>query len=92
MSAQPAPPLTSPIPNPSLCDLRPGPMPQFHICARWLLKIVIWFRVDLPPVVKMITLDEATYELVLNQYFITRRVFDTMGINEFRLWNRSSMC
>ncbi|RDX47945.1 hypothetical protein OH76DRAFT_1484381 [Lentinus brumalis] len=77
--------------HPSVSDLRNGPLPKFHICARWLLKIVIWFRVDLPPVVKMITLDEATDDLRLKDYFITRRVFDTTGISEFRMWSRSSM-
>lgn len=39
----------------------------------------------------MITLDDATRDIVLGQYFITRRVFDATGIYEFRLWNRSTM-
>ena len=39
----------------------------------------------------MITLDDATYDIVLGQYFITQRVFDVTGIYEFCLWNRSMM-
>ena len=39
----------------------------------------------------MLTLDDATREIVPNHYFILRRIFDATGMYEFRLWNRSSM-
>ena len=31
---------------PSLRDQANGPAPKFHICATWMLKIAIWFRVS----------------------------------------------
>ena len=33
-------------------------------------------QTDFPPVFKMITLDEASGDIVLTHYFIVRRVFD----------------
>ena len=37
----------------------------------------------------MITLDEASGDIVLTNYFIVRRVFDFSGVNEVRIWDRA---
>ncbi len=43
---------------------------------------------EMPPVFKMITVEDAHGKLFLINYWITRRLFERMGVQEFRVWDR----
>ena len=43
---------------------------------------------EMPPVLKMITVDEPSGKLFLNNYWIIRRVFQQVSVDEFRVWDR----
>ncbi|KAI1786250.1 hypothetical protein LXA43DRAFT_1099397 [Ganoderma leucocontextum] len=75
---------------PSLANLADGPLPVFNQATQWMLTVKIWYNDELPPVTKMITLDERRCEIVLAMYHIVRRVFDCTQVYEFRIWNPST--
>ncbi|PIL28438.1 hypothetical protein GSI_08472 [Ganoderma sinense ZZ0214-1] len=72
---------------PSLANLADGPLPVFNQATQWMLMVKIWYDDDLPPATKMITLDQRRCEINLAMYHIVRRIFDSIQIYQFQMWN-----
>ncbi|PIL28224.1 hypothetical protein GSI_09636 [Ganoderma sinense ZZ0214-1] len=72
---------------PSLANLADGPLPVFNQATQWMLMVKIWYDDNLPPATKMITLDQRHCEINLAMYHIVRRIFDSIQIYQFQMWN-----
>ncbi len=57
-------------------------------CGALVLTDNMWTQKEMPPVFKMITVEDPSGKLFLNNYWITRRLFEHVGVQEFRIWDR----